>query len=259
MARPNDTALATILVFAFAIATGVPASACSVALQAKTPAQVAADARERFTAAPLVVDGEVLVPMAFGNEKGQMPMAILRVEKVLKGAEIPGDIIAVVYASSCDVTFSQKGEKVRVLLADGPTVYRARSTDQGSATDRENAQAEFNGEIDRLSGRARPEGYSIYPGAEEPPDPANASASIPPASNAGQPVSRGFEGSRVRDMLGIAALILSPIGLIYSATGITKGVTDRRWLLLGLCVSCAAQSLLTMIYFGMRLLPILGS
>lgn len=255
MHRSNDIVLASALLVALAITTAAPASACSVPFQARTPAQVRADARDRFAAASLVVDAEVLVPMTFGSEEGQMPVAVLRVEKVLKGGEIPGNRVAVVYATSCDLTFSRKGEMVRVLLADGPTTYRADSTDHGPATSRKDAQAEFNREIDGLSGSLRPIGYSAFPGAEEPPSPTNAEQSAY-ETTVSQSADRGAERNHASTMLSIVALVLAPIGLIYSAIGMTRGVTGRRWLLLGLCALCGIQSLISIIYFGNILLPV---
>lgn len=156
------------------------AFACSAELRTMSRAQVEAYARTQYAKASAVVDAEVEQPMAFGPELGPglMPMAILRVIHRYKGVPSPGgDRIPLVDFSSCDIGLVKKGERVRILLTSGPELFRAVFSDNGPPADRQDAQAEFNAEIDRLTGTPRPTGFSAYPGAAEPP-PETASAAV---------------------------------------------------------------------------------
>ncbi|MBB4097924.1 hypothetical protein [Sphingomonas kyeonggiensis] len=164
---------------------------CSTELRTMSRAQVEAYARTQYAKASAVVDAEVEQPMAFGTELGPglMPMAILRVIHRYKGVPSPGeDRIPLVNFSSCDIGLVKKGERVRILLTSGPELFRAVFSDNGPPVDRQDGQAEFNAEIDRLAGAPRPAGFSTYPGAIEPPSDAETAtaANAPPDDMASQ-------------------------------------------------------------------------
>lgn len=52
---------------------------------------------------------------------------------------------------------------------------------------------------------------------------------------------------------GLAALLLSPFGLIYCATKLRRDAAERQWGMIAFGVLSALQCLVAMIYFGMLL------
>jgi hypothetical protein len=145
-----------------------PALACSMVSAPMTRAQVERHAREKFAAASAVVDAEVETPMLFGPawQPGLMPAAVLRVIKRYKGKfQFEGlDIVQLVYAEGCDIALDRKGERIRILLNEGPGAFRALQIANRPVAARETAQVEFNAEIDRLVGSPRPTDYAAFPG-----------------------------------------------------------------------------------------------
>lgn len=146
---------------------GIPsiAHACSFDARRLTKDQVAAEAEQAFRRAGLVVDGEVVTPMAFGPDwkPGSVPAAQIRVTKTWKGKA--DEFITVVYLSSCDIVLDQKGQKVRILLS-GESVFRTDQQMNGGAG---GDQAIFNAAIDDLIGDPRPANFASFPGEETPP------------------------------------------------------------------------------------------
>jgi len=178
--------------FAAALLLAAPSAfACSILPQDLSRAQVESYARKRYSEATAVVDAEVEEPMAFGPtyKSGLIPMAVLRVIRRYKGtASFPGaERIAMVYFTSCDVALLRKGERVRILLASGPELYRADMTANGPAAEREEGLAEFNAEIDRLAGTPRPAGFSTYPGELDPAETMRLAAEDEAKGNAAPP------------------------------------------------------------------------
>jgi hypothetical protein len=124
--------------------------ACSFGDTIRTKDQIAVEAAKAYERASLVIDAEVVAPMATGVSPGSVPAAMLRVIKIWKGKA--GNEVTVVYLSSCDIMLDQRGQKMRILL-EGDDVYRAsQSMNWGIGGD----QADFNAAIDRLIGSARP-------------------------------------------------------------------------------------------------------
>jgi hypothetical protein len=68
-------------------ALSTPAYACSVMLEKLTNQQITQQAQEAFRQASLIIDAEVIEPMALGSEwrPGLIPAASLRVIAILKG------------------------------------------------------------------------------------------------------------------------------------------------------------------------------
>lgn len=157
-------AVASVWIAIFALIGCAPASACSWPDRSMTAAQVRAYAREQFAQASLVVDAEVASPMSLTADRGQLQVAFLRVIRRIKGPGDVEEVISVVVTSSCDIQLLKKGERVRILLSDGPNLFTASMAMQGPLTYRESAGSEFNAEIDRLAGGQRPSGFSAYPG-----------------------------------------------------------------------------------------------
>ena len=54
-------------------------------------------------------------------------------------------------------------------------------------------------------------------------------------------------------VMGLAALLLSPFGLIYGAIKLKGDLETRRWGMLVLGALCALQSFTAMVYFSMLL------
>ena len=144
-------------------ALSTPAHACSVVLEKLTNQQIAQQAQEAFRQASLIIDAEVIEPMALGSEwqPGLIPAASLRVIAILKG-KAENEFITVVYGSSCDIALFRKGERLRVLLL-GEGIFQAEQILNGVAMPELKV---FNAEIDRLAGRARPSEFSSFPGEE---------------------------------------------------------------------------------------------
>jgi hypothetical protein len=133
-----------------------------------TSIQVRDYAREQYARAILVVDAEVQMPMNMQAGGGALPMAFLHVIRQYKGAKVANGFLPVIYFDSCDIALTRKGERIRVLLSEGPRFFQAKQYLQAPGTMREGAQFEFNAEIDRLAGVSRPRGFSVFPGALEP-------------------------------------------------------------------------------------------
>lgn len=141
-----------------------PASACSQRIERLSADQVRSRASAAFAEADVVIDAIVADPMV--NVAGATPTAALRVERSFKGSLKPGDLVPVLSVTSCHITLDRRGEHVRILMQGGWNgLYVARSGLQGVATEGENDQKLFNGEIDRLSGAVRGSDYSAFPGA----------------------------------------------------------------------------------------------
>jgi|TARA_Y100000310_G_scaffold55535_1_gene50897 hypothetical protein len=135
--------------------------ACSFVPKSLTKDQIAAEAQSAFERASLIVDGELVEPMAMDeNGWGAVPAAYLRVIKTWKG-KAASETIIVVYRSSCDVSLEEDGQKMRILLL-GDGVYWA---DQGMNSALGGHQADFNAAIDRLVGNERPANFVSFPGA----------------------------------------------------------------------------------------------
>lgn len=202
-------------IFAAALLLGVPnAFACSLQPMIMSRAQVERFARARYAEAVAVIDAEVEMPMISGPEikRGMMPMAVLRVIHSYKGQRTPeGQLIPLVYYSSCDISLTRKGERVRILLMDGPELFRASMPANGSPTDRPGSQAEFNAEIDRLVGVSRPVGFAVVPGAVDPPPELPTSAVENIAVPATPPPTSTFGAAKMR---GLVAYGLAAIGVV---------------------------------------------
>lgn len=136
--------------------------ACSFQLNKMSAAQIKERAQASFRAASAVVDAEVEMPMRLGPDwkPGFIPAASMRVLKKWKGRV--QETVLVVYATSCDIAFEQKGQKVRVLLT-GEDVFHA---DQGMNGASVSELAIFNAEIDRLIGSRRSHTFAHFPGEE---------------------------------------------------------------------------------------------
>lgn len=192
------------------------AFACSAELRAMSRPQVETYARAQYAKASAVVDAEVEQPMAFGPElkPGLMPMAILHVVHRYKGAPARGeDRIPLVNLSSCDIGLVKKGERVRILLTSGPELFRAVFSDNGPPVDRQDGQAEFNAEIDRLAGTPRPAGFSPYPGAIEPPSDAE-TATAANASSGNEVSLKTPASSAPRPATSLALYLAGAFGLL---------------------------------------------
>lgn len=139
----------------------LPSFACSMASGKMSALQIRRQAQSSFERSSAIVDAEVISPMDSGKsiQEGVAPIAFLRVIKSYKG-EVGGDIIPVVYISSCDISLEEKGQMVRVLLV-GNEVYRA---DQGMNGAGVSDLAEFNRELDRLVGQRRVASFAQFPG-----------------------------------------------------------------------------------------------
>lgn len=163
-----------VLVASLAIAASawaVPAAACSYPPKKMTSPQVRDHARAQYARASAVIDGEVIIPAKMLADKGQIPMAVLRVLARPKGPPVAdGERLALVYFSSCDIALLREGERVRILIEQGIDLARALQGANGPPTAGEGGQEEFNAEIDRIAGLPRPVGASAFPGEELPPD-----------------------------------------------------------------------------------------
>lgn len=162
MKRASALFRASSLVF-FVASTSSSGWACSFGDKTLTKDQIAVEATKAFQRASLVVDAEVVMPMAEDVKTGTLPAALLRVLKTWKGKA--DDEVIVVYLSSCDITLRQSGQKMRILLS-GEGIFRAyQGMNWGIGGD----QADFNAAIDRLIGSERPATF-IVPGViEQPP------------------------------------------------------------------------------------------
>ena len=124
-------------------------------------------AEEAFSKATTIVDGEVIIPMAFepNRPEGTLPVAYIRVSHTWKG-HVEQNVAPVAYLSSCDVGLETKGQKVRILLS-GSGIFTADQFANGfhAVYERE----AFNHEIDRLVGAPRPADFT-QPGGPPPPE-----------------------------------------------------------------------------------------
>lgn len=215
--------------FAAALLLAAPdAFACSPIIRKMSPAQVQDYARAEYAKATAVLDAEVDLPMSSGAGMGPglMPAGTLRVIRSYKGGQSPGEIIAMVYFSSCDIPFFRKGERIRVLLMGGPDLFRADQLANGPAVEGEGAQLEFNAEIDRLARTPRPAGFSTYPSEIDPnadsPASASGNASVTAANPWPEPIFR-----QARAETSIAVYLVGALGaLLTFLLGVLIG---RRW------------------------------
>ncbi len=141
-----------------------PAMACSMGpIRSETGALEYA--RQSYGLAALVVDAEVESPMNLGDDwkPGLLPAARLKVLRVLKPGA-PGIVenasIAVAYLDSCSIAFTRVGQRVRVLLDGGATIFVADSGMNGAAIWDPKLGALFDREIDRIAGVPRPTGLA---------------------------------------------------------------------------------------------------
>lgn len=133
--------------------------ACSPLLEPLTETQIRGRALEAYAQATAVIDAEVVVPMYMEPDvpEGLIPFAVLEVIGVFKGDIEIGDLVGVVFASTCDVSLETPKQKVRILLTGGAGLLRADQGINGTYLD----GPAFDQEIDRLVGHARPKDYTL--------------------------------------------------------------------------------------------------
>jgi hypothetical protein len=91
-----------------------------------------------------------------------MPVAYIKVSRVLKGQVEEDGVATVAYSTSCDIGLETKGQKFRILLS-GMGIFTADQLINGAQA---GDKAElFNQEVDRILGSSRPAGF-VEPGAE---------------------------------------------------------------------------------------------
>lgn len=146
-----------------AIAGGVialPASACAYDLRNDGRDDIPRVAREAFEASSAIIDAEIVVPNRGGEPARLRPIAIL------KGPNLP--IFVVAPAGSCDIYLIHPGERIRLVLADGPDFFTAEIFDNGLGFENPGDTLRFDAELDRLVGVPRPAGTAPL-NVEEPP------------------------------------------------------------------------------------------
>lgn len=147
-----------LLAICAAFATPAPAAACDMTLRNDSPAQLAEHARETVEHSTAIIDAEVITPGPGGR------IARLRPIRVLKGPRLP---VYRVTGYLCGLSFERRGERVRVILTGGPSLYEASLEDHGmDYADGEN-MIRFRAAIDALIGTPRPAGVTFGP--ENPP------------------------------------------------------------------------------------------
>jgi hypothetical protein len=153
--------VAAVLLFAVPSAS----RACSFPLRHHTSEEIKKMAEDAFASASIIIDGEVISPMAVGQvPDGTVPLAYIKVLHTWKGT-VPDDFAPVAYLSLCDVTLAAKGQKLRILLS-GSGIFTADQETNGASVMYE--KDAFNREIDRLVGAARPADFTD-PGTALPP------------------------------------------------------------------------------------------
>jgi hypothetical protein len=121
------------------------AQACSVVVTHQpTHAERRREARDLIEKATAIVDGEVIRPFTTSEP------ALVRVTRVLKGEY--REFVMVGARSTCDIALTQVGERLRLVLVDGPDVFFL-------PVDYSNALYE-----DRLLGSDRRRDWPYYPG-----------------------------------------------------------------------------------------------
>jgi len=103
-------------------------------------------ARKAFQSAKTIADVEVI---AVGDDAGNG--AVLKALKVWKGT--PKKAFNIQVRTSCDIGFWQKGNRLRLILAGGPSHFSASQISNGVLT---NDSAVFGRELDQLIGSNRP-------------------------------------------------------------------------------------------------------
>lgn len=131
---------------------------CSFLLRHYSELEVKQMAKDAFAKATTVIDGEVIAPMAVGENapEGTLPVAAIKVYQIWKG-HIEDDIVLVAYVSSCDIGLVTKGQKVRILLS-GTGIFTADQETNGWVAFEQTS--DFDREIDRLVGATRPADFT---------------------------------------------------------------------------------------------------
>jgi hypothetical protein len=135
-----------------------PADACSFTPRQSGDAE--RHAREVFERSSAILDAVVEMPQA-----GALP-ARLRPIRILKGPNLP--LFLIVPGGSCGVHLRNRGERVRLVLAEGPELFDANLWDNGLDFSDGRGSRRFEAELDRLVGVPRPAGTAGL-NAEEPP------------------------------------------------------------------------------------------
>ena len=125
------------------------------------PDQIARHARETFLRSTAIIDAEVVTP-----ENGLHP-ARLRPIHVLRGRPL---LFYLVANEGCGVALLHRGERIRIILTGGPTLFGAPMDDHGLDYADGRSTQRFLAAVDRLAGSPLPRGYH-RPGTEEPPPP----------------------------------------------------------------------------------------
>ena len=153
--------LAALLTLGFLFGSS-EAVGCSFPLRHYSDPEIKEMAEQAFAKATTVIDGEVISPMALGENapEGTLPVAAIKVYYTWKG-HVEDDIALVAYVSSCDISLDTKGQRIRILLS-GTGIFTAGQEANGSmAYEQRN---DFDREIDRLVGAARPSADFARPG-----------------------------------------------------------------------------------------------
>lgn len=110
---------AAVLMLALSSLMPTAAQACSVfADSEQAPAQKRRDARLLVDRAAAIIDGEVVRPFLRGRQS-----AIVRAFRILKGPQ--QTYFEVGERDSCDWSFEQVGQRMRIVLFGGPDLYFA--------------------------------------------------------------------------------------------------------------------------------------
>ncbi|WP_162792502.1 hypothetical protein [Novosphingobium sp. P6W] len=133
----------------FSFACLLPASAalgCSPANLEPSKSEIRALAQKAYESASIIADVEVI---ASGDDAGNG--AVLRSLKVWKG--VHKNLFVMQTETTCDIGLWQKGNRLRIVLDGGSIFFSASQSKNGLLLD---DRAEFEHELDKLIGRARP-------------------------------------------------------------------------------------------------------
>lgn len=124
------------------------AAACDFGARAETPAAIDLYAREIIRNSSAIIDAEVIATGGPGRP------AVLRPLRVLKGPELPVFLVAI--RSMCDLRFRRVGDRMRIILVDGPELFSASLPGNGAVFPSRAGKRRFNARLDVLLGIPRP-------------------------------------------------------------------------------------------------------